>query len=108
MRHSVTTPLYRLRKMVDGLLSKGTIFVPFQTLASQLTVNTFNKAPKGWLALYTMVTFRPDISYAEVRRKADRQNRLLDMAVWSGLLASGCIGILAIGRWANRNRSGFS
>lgn len=100
MRHSVTTPLYRLRKLVDGVLSSGTRFVPFQTLASQLTVNTFNKAPDGWLALYTMVTFRPDISYAEVRRKANRQNHLLDVTVWGGLVVSACVGIVAIARWA--------
>lgn len=99
MRHSVTTPLYRLRKMVDGLLSHGTRFIPFQTLISQLTSTTFSRAPSGWLALYTMVTFRPDISYAEVRRKAERQNRLLEVAVWSGLLATAYMSTVATLKW---------
>lgn len=108
MRHSVTTPLYRLRKLVDGVLSKGTRFVPFKVLASQLKATTFNPAPRGWLALYTMVTFRPDISYAEVRRKAERQNRILDRVVWSGLLASGFATVAAVGMWAARSRGKLS
>jgi kynurenine 3-monooxygenase len=108
MRHSVTTPLYRLRKLVDGVLSKGTKFVPFKTLASQLKATTFNRAPHGWLALYTMVTFRPDISYAEVRRKAERQNRILDSVVWSGLLASGFASVATVGMWAARSRGRLS
>lgn len=33
--------------------------------------------PRGWLPLYTMVTFRPDISYATARRKAARQDIIL-------------------------------
>jgi kynurenine 3-monooxygenase len=108
MRHSVTTPLYRLRKLVDGVLSKGTKFVPFKELASQLKATTFNPAPRGWLALYTMVTFRPDISYAEVRRKAERQNRMLDRFVWSALLASGFASMAAVGMWAATSKGRFS
>jgi kynurenine 3-monooxygenase len=108
MRHSVTTPLYRLRKMVDGVLSKWTEFVPFDALASQLKATTFKPAPRGWLALYTMVTFRPDISYAEVRLKAERQDRILDRVIWSGLLASGFASVAAVGIWAARSRGRLS
>lgn len=103
MRHAVTTPLYRLRKMVDGILSKGTRFVPYQALVSQLKATTFNPAPDGWLALYTMVTFRPDISYAEVRRKAERQNRIIDRIAWGGILASGVASLAAMATWVARS-----
>jgi kynurenine 3-monooxygenase len=108
MRHSVITPLYRLRKMVDGVLSKGTKFVPFNLLASQLKATTFKPAPSGWLALYTMVTFRPDIGYAEVRRKAEWQNRILDRVVWGGVFMSGLVGMVAAGLWAARAKGKFS
>lgn len=105
MRHSVTTPLYRLRKAFDGVLSRWTPFVPFQALAPQLTEHTFNPTiPRGWLALYTMVTFRPDIPYSQVQRKAERQNRLLNLSLWSSLMATVGTGTFALGFWAWRRR----
>ena len=41
--------------------------------------------PKGWLPLYTMVTFRPDISYAAVKRKAASQATVLTVIIWIGV-----------------------
>lgn len=103
MRHSVTTPFYRLRKYVDGLISMWTPFVPFQHLAPQLSRMTFADPPRGWLALYTMVTFRPDISYAAVRRKAEQQNRIFNWFIWGALFASST-GSFVVGTWLWRRR----
>lgn len=41
--------------------------------------------PKGWLPLYTMVTFRPDISYAAVKKKAASQAAVLTRIIWIGV-----------------------
>ena len=63
-------------------------------LTSQLRTMTFlNEAPRGWIALYTMVTFRPDISYGAVRRKADRQNKVVEG--FAGGLAMASLGTAA-------------
>ncbi|CAE6534134.1 unnamed protein product [Rhizoctonia solani] len=78
MRHSVTTPIYRLRKWIDGTLAGFTAAVPWQNLIPILAQTTFPvDAAKGWISLYTMVTFRPDISYATAQRKAREQAKLI-------------------------------
>jgi kynurenine 3-monooxygenase len=51
--------------------------------------------PKGWLPLYTMITFRPDISYATARRKARRQAGILDGVGWVGAAVIGVAGVWA-------------
>lgn len=91
MRHSVTTPLYRARKAIDGFLSRLTPFTSFDTIAPTLSDTTFDPLPMmaGWIPLYTMVTFRPDISYASVRRKAERQDRTMN--ILTGIISSGVI-----------------
>ncbi|KAG8686946.1 kynurenine 3-monooxygenase, mitochondrial precursor [Ceratobasidium sp. 394] len=82
MRHSVTTPVYRLRKSIDAFLSRFTPFVPWQSLIPVLATTTFPPgAAKGWISLYTMVTFRPDISYATAQRKAREQARRVTVAL---------------------------
>ncbi|CEL52437.1 kynurenine 3-monooxygenase [Rhizoctonia solani AG-1 IB] len=74
MRHSVTTPIYRLRKWIDRVLAGFAPSVPWQSLIPTLAQTTFPVgAAKGWISLYTMVTFRPDISYATAQRKAREQ-----------------------------------
>jgi len=45
--------------------------------------------PSGWLPLYTMVTFRPDISYATAKRKAARQATILTAIARLGAVAAG-------------------
>jgi kynurenine 3-monooxygenase len=51
--------------------------------------------PRGWLPLYTMVTFRPDISYSTAKAKAERQSRVLDALVWT---TAGIFGTVSV--WA--------
>jgi kynurenine 3-monooxygenase len=81
MRHSVTTPIYRLRKWIDGVLASFSPATPWQTLIPTLGQTTFPPgAAKGWISLYTMVTFRPDISYATAQRKSREQARLITQA----------------------------
>ncbi|KAG9125990.1 kynurenine 3-monooxygenase, mitochondrial precursor [Ceratobasidium sp. 392] len=82
MRHSVTTPVYRLRKSIDAFLSRFTPFVPWQSLIPVLGTTTFPEgAAKGWISLYTMVTFRPDISYATAQQKAREQAKRVTVAM---------------------------
>ncbi|KAG2157339.1 hypothetical protein DEU56DRAFT_764070 [Suillus clintonianus] len=80
MRHSVTTPAYLIKKALDQLLFSltsrlQTSLSSLGELLSRVAFPTPN--PRGWLPLYTMVTFRPDISYATARRKAARQAIIL-------------------------------
>jgi kynurenine 3-monooxygenase len=95
MRHSVTTLRYILRKFLDNLL---------YSLSSPRMVSLASLAPvlakvpyppgnsKGWLPLYTMVTFRPDISYAAVREKAASQAAVLTWIIWIGVATLGVAG----------------
>ncbi|KAG7092342.1 hypothetical protein E1B28_008703 [Marasmius oreades] len=87
MRHLVTTPLYLFRKVLDGWLyrlsSHSTL--PVTSLTTKLTSQTYDeREPRGWLPLYTMVTFRPDISYDTARRTASRQTQILTTATYVG------------------------
>jgi len=97
MRHDVTTPSFRLRKKVDNLLYKLGGGQP-ETLTSLWP--RFHKAvypsaqPKGWMPLYTMVTFRPDIGYAAAKSKAERQTRILN-ALGFGTGFFGVISVIA-------------
>lgn len=93
MRHDVTTPAYLLRKAVDNLLAALTSPPPTVNAQGQLTYTAgtsllddapFNRVkPRGWLPLYTMVTFRPDIPYSVAREKAEFQARVLSVLGWA-------------------------
>ncbi|KAI0256757.1 FAD/NAD-P-binding domain-containing protein [Lactifluus subvellereus] len=80
MRHSVTTLSHKLQRIVDNLLFSLTSRTPV-TLASlgafPPDVTFPSETPRGWLPLYTMVTFRPDISYSTARRKVAEQSRVM-------------------------------
>lgn len=52
--------------------------------------------PKGWVPLYTMVTFRPDISYATAKHKVARQSRILATVGWIGTAIVGMAGLWAL------------
>jgi len=82
MRHDVTTLSFRLRKTIDNVLYKLGGKGP-ETLASlgpRFHKNVYPSAQaRGWMPLYTMVTFRPDIGYAAAKSKAERQGRVLDV-----------------------------
>ncbi len=108
MRHSVTTPAYLFRHALDNILYALTAEQDAPDLLHPALDDAFpTRAPTGWLPLYTMVTFRPDISYAAVRRKALEQRRVLSYAGWaSAALTVGVFGITCINIWRRiRTRS---
>lgn len=95
MRHSVTTPIYLFKKALDKLLysissSKDSLTLATRSLAS---VPFPSLSPTGWLPLYTMVTFRPDISYATARKKAARQSAILSFVGRLGTVVVGGTGV---------------
>jgi kynurenine 3-monooxygenase len=80
MRHAVTTPAYLLRRAVDKLLFAISSPKPvtLNTLGPTLARVAFpSLKPSGWLPLYTMVTFRPDIGYAAAKKKVEQQTALM-------------------------------
>ncbi|RPD80193.1 FAD/NAD(P)-binding domain-containing protein [Lentinus tigrinus ALCF2SS1-7] len=83
MRHSVTTLGYRFRKALDNLLySLNRKHVTAKDVTAPLLDKPFINSPSGWLPLYTMVTFRPDISYSTARRRFLRQSQILETTAW--------------------------
>ncbi|KAJ6455661.1 hypothetical protein C8R45DRAFT_583635 [Mycena sanguinolenta] len=94
MRHSVTTPAYIFRKTVDALLYSLTApqKISLPSLVPILSQTPFASAISGWLPLYTMVTFRPDISYATAKERAERQSRILRGLGWAGTGILGGVG----------------
>ena len=102
MRHSVTTPGYLFRKALDNILYAMTTdqAVPDLSSLESLQDPFPTRDPPGWLPLYSMVTFRPDISYATVRRKAHRQNRILTYAGWaSAAVTVSALSITCVSLW---------
>ncbi|KAJ7905400.1 FAD/NAD-binding domain-containing protein [Mycena olivaceomarginata] len=95
MRHSVTTPAYIFRKTVDALLYSLTARqkISLPSLVPLLSRETFASVISGWVPLYTMVTFRPDISYATAKQRAERQSRILTGLGWAGTGVLGAIGV---------------
>jgi kynurenine 3-monooxygenase len=98
MRHSVATPAYKFSKAIDNVLSWMT--APRRSAAawyelSQQEGGPFRLGePQGWLALYTMVTFRADIRYAMAKKKALRQGRMLKWCAWLG---TAILGLASVG-----------
>ncbi|KAH0827074.1 hypothetical protein J3R83DRAFT_4759 [Lanmaoa asiatica] len=95
MRHSVTTPTYLFKKALDNLLytitfSRSSFALVTRSLA---TVPFTTPNPTGWLPLYTMVTFRPDISYATAWKKAAKQSAVLSFAGRLGSVVLGATGL---------------
>jgi kynurenine 3-monooxygenase len=94
MRHSVTTPLYLFRKALDDFLFSLSSRRD-KSLASLIPVLSrvaFPPGePSGWIPLYTMVTFRPDISYATAKRMATQQSRIVTAV--TGTLTAAMLGV---------------
>jgi len=97
MRHDVTTSSFHLRKKIDNILYKlsgrqpetlGSLSHRFQTAVYP------SPQPRGWMPLYTMVTFRPDIGYATAKSKAERQTNILN-ALGFGAGVLGVISLVA-------------
>ncbi|KAF7337739.1 FAD/NAD(P)-binding domain-containing protein [Mycena sanguinolenta] len=75
MRHSVATWSYMIRAFIDNALyaiSDSPVITDFTEMISG------SKVPSGWIPLYSMVSFRPDISYSAAKKKAERQARLVE------------------------------
>jgi len=90
MRHSVTQVSYLLKKYVDSVLYALTCrkLISLDQLLPVLSREAYPQdEPRGWIPLYAMVTFRPDISYAAAKRRATRQNKLLAALGWVAILA---------------------
>lgn len=104
MRHSVTTLGYIFRKTLDNVLySLSSKQVTSDALMSMLSRVPFpSESPTGWLPLYTMVTFRPDISYATAKQVSARQTRILEAVGWFstivGLSIAGAMGVAILRR----------
>lgn len=81
MRHDVTTLSFRLRKKIDNLLYRlgGKRPETVASLGPRFHKDIYPSAQlKGWMPLYTMVTFRPDVGYSAAKTKAERQTRILN------------------------------
>ena len=96
------TPAYLIRHALDNILYSLTArTVALSALIPSLSREPFpSKSPAGWLPLYTMVTFRPDISYSTARRKMARQRRILEYAGWAtAVMSISVAGVAAISGW---------
>ncbi|ESK96866.1 putative kynurenine 3-monooxygenase [Moniliophthora roreri MCA 2997] len=96
MRHLVATPMYLFRKLLDGCLYSlsSRTMKPLSTMSELLTHELYDEdEPTGWLPLYTMVTFRPDVSYDTVRRKALWQATILARLGYVGVTLLGVAGV---------------
>ncbi|KAG1756543.1 uncharacterized protein EDB91DRAFT_1093247 [Suillus paluster] len=109
MRHSVTTPSYIIKNALEHILSSFTSRpTPLSSLGESLSRIAFPTAnPRGWLPLYTMITFRPDISYATAKRKAARQAIILTTIAklgTAGMCAASFYFTLKVLRWLRSQR----
>jgi kynurenine 3-monooxygenase len=98
MRHDVTTLSFRLRKKIDNLLYKwgGKEPETLTSLGPRFHKDVYPSAqPRGWMPLYTMVTFRPDVGYAAAKTKAERQTRILN-AIGIGAGFFGVVSVVAL------------
>lgn len=94
MRSLVLSPLYHLRRAVDWVLTRVWPSVPADLTAS---VPFPTKHVRGWTALYDMVTFRPDIGYAEALRREQWQKGVVHNAAWvAGVGVATAVGLYAL------------
>ncbi len=86
MRHAVVTPGYLLHKFVDNALSRYTLHAArFGDLRRSLFPASW---AGGWLPLYTMVTFRADMSYSSAKRQALIQKSILKGCMYTLFLGA--------------------
>jgi len=107
MQHSVATPVYLFRRALNNVLAHLTRrwqAAPSAAVEQLSEVPFPSPSPAGWLPLYSMVTFRPDISYSTLKRKADRQERVVRLVGGIGTAAVflGIIGIAGLKSVAKR------
>ncbi|KAG7883425.1 hypothetical protein KL938_002662 [Ogataea parapolymorpha] len=65
MSSDVTSSIYLFRKKLDGVLGR--------------------LMPQHWIPLYTMVSFRSDISYSDAVKFSQKQQRILKWAEWGAV-----------------------
>lgn len=78
MRHSVVSTPYLLRKKLDAFLS--------------------GSLGNYWLPLYTMVTFRPDISYSEALSRETKQAKIVRDILYYGTGAVAVTGAVVVAK----------
>ncbi|KAJ7257174.1 FAD/NAD-P-binding domain-containing protein [Mycena haematopus] len=92
LRRGFATFSYVIKKYIDNVLYARSAKGAAKLTLSDLKENIYGPPPSGWMPLYTMVSFRPDISYATARKKAASQERLMDRAGMTiGLLVVGYV-----------------
>lgn len=92
MRSKVVSPTYHIRRVLDSVLS----FVMPPTSKRAILQDTSAGSPpklceeafptprvRGWSSLYSMVTFRPDVSYKEALRKERAQKDVVAGLAWA-------------------------
>ncbi|KAH8833837.1 FAD/NAD-binding domain-containing protein [Flagelloscypha sp. PMI_526] len=98
-------------RILDALLAERGVS-PFRlngqedhALSAALEFYSTNpRPPSAWLPLYTMVTFRPDISYATAKRRAHRQSTILTVLAWTNIAVLLTLGWHATGLLKNPSR----
>jgi len=98
MRSTVLSPLHHLRRHLDSFLSKVLPRPSSASMALSLTNPFPTKRVTGWTSLYEMVTFRPDVGYAEALRRERWQKDVLHYGVWVG--GAGILGLATAGALA--------
>lgn len=104
MRSSVLNPLYHLRRAVDYVLTRIYPSTPAPVVPGEAFGT---KEVKGWTALYDMVTFRPDVPYAEARRREAWQKKVVGWAggvVGAGVVVGLGVGAVRVARVLERRR----
>lgn len=99
MRSKVITPMHHIRRGLDAILSTLVRPTPMKQLESTSAFPTAHVS--GWSSLYSMVTFRPDVSYAEALRKEKAQRKTLEW-VAGGLVSAVGVGAAYGAAWAWR------
>ncbi|KAJ7157098.1 FAD/NAD-binding domain-containing protein [Mycena filopes] len=75
LRHDVATWSYMIKAFIDNILYA---LSDTESLVDLSQMISGPEVPSGWIPLYSMVSFRPDISYSAAKKKAERQERLVD------------------------------
>ncbi|CED84595.1 fad nad-binding domain-containing protein [Phaffia rhodozyma] len=106
MRSHVLTPLHHIRRKLDYVLT--TLFPsPPPTAASLSALSRSSGEPfptrtvNRWTTLYSMVTFRPDVPYAEALRREMFQRKVLGRWIKAVVVGTGAGVFWAV--WAGLN-----
>ena len=99
MRSHVLSPLHHLRRFVDSIFSA---IMPSQRVTTLSLTEPFpTKRVQGWVSLYEMVTFRPDIGYGEALRREQWQKRIVSYLGYGGGLSL-AMGLVLGASWSLR------